>query len=210
MPVSEDDLRRVARGGGRAGSSDYDLNPELRDALPPRRKLRPAAVLCPLVRRPQGLHVILTRRADHLRHHPGQVAFPGGKVEPNDPSPAAAALREAQEEIGLDPAMVELLGAIDGHETVTGFLVTPWLGLVDPAFSPRPDPSEVAEVFEVPLDWLMDPANHARGWREWNGQRRWYYEMPWRGRRIWGATARMLVGLSARLAALDGAGGGAA
>lgn len=200
-PPDEARLRRAVRFGPSIPSSDYDLNPGAIDALPADRRLRPASVLCPLIRRESGLHVILTRRADHLKHHPGQVAFPGGKQEPDDPSPAHAALREAEEEIGLRPEQVELIGSIDGHETVTGFKVTPYVGLVADDFVPVPDPSEVAEVFETPLAYLMDPANHRRSWRMWNGGRRYFYEMPWEGQRIWGATARMLVGLSLRLAA---------
>jgi 8-oxo-dGTP pyrophosphatase MutT (NUDIX family) len=185
------------------GSSDYDLNPEIRAQLPPTRRLRPAAVLCGLVDRGdgEGWRVILTRRADHLNRHAGQVAFPGGRIDPEDASPEAAALREAEEEIGLSPRQVELLGPIDGHETVTGYTVTPFVGFVDRGFVPRPDPAEVAEVFEPPLAFLMDPANRRRNHREGPGGRRQYWAMPWEGRYIWGATARMLVSLSDRIAA---------
>jgi 8-oxo-dGTP pyrophosphatase MutT (NUDIX family) len=200
IPPDEARLRRAVRFGPSIPSSDYDLNPGALDMLPADRRLRPASVLCPLILRESGLNVILTRRADHLKHHPGQVAFPGGKQDPGDPSPAHAALREAEEEIGLRPDQVELIGPIDGHETVTGFQVTPYVGLVSRDFVPVIDPSEVAEVFESPLAYLMDPANHRRSWRMWNGGRRYFYEMPWEGQRIWGATARMLVGLSLRLA----------
>ncbi|MGG7565268.1 CoA pyrophosphatase [Rhodovulum sp. DZ06] len=186
-----------------AGTSDYDLNPDLRPALSGGRpRLRAAAVLCPVVEREGELRVILTRRSDHLKAHSGQVAFPGGKLDPSDPSLAHAALREAEEEIGLPPSMVRLLGEIDGHETGTGFAITPFVGIVDPAFVPRPDPGEVAEVFEPPLSFLMDPANRRRDSRDWQGKRRYFYAIPWEGRYIWGATARMLVGLSDRLQAL--------
>ena len=204
------DLVRAAVLHGRAGpSSDYDLNPEARPAPPESRALRPAAVLCPMVERDGELRVILTRRADHLRSHSGQVAFPGGKMDAADRTLADAALREAHEEIGLAREMVDLIGPIDGHETVTGFAVTPFVGLVDPAFAPRPDAREVAEVFEPPLDFLMDRANWRRESRVWQGRPRFFYAMPWQGRFIWGATARMLVGLAQRIEALPEAAGAA-
>ncbi|GIX12730.1 MAG: coenzyme A pyrophosphatase [Paracoccaceae bacterium] len=203
VPCTRSCLERAVRGPSVGGSSDFELNPEVGAALPPGRRLRPAAVLVPVRERPEGMSLILTRRAEGLRHHGGQVAFPGGKVEPHDPSPLHAALREAEEEIGLPPDRVEVLGPIDGHETVTGFLITPYVGLVPADFRPLPDPSEVAAVFEVPLDFLMDPANHRKGFRDWQGRRRWFYEMPWGDHYIWGATARILKGLSLRLAALE-------
>ena len=149
-----------------AGSSDYDLNPGA--PRPVHRLLRPASVLVPLVERGGGVNLILTRRAALLKHHPGQVAFPGGKQEPDDPSPLAAALREADEEIALNPDQVEVLGSLDPHETVTSFAVQPFVGVVDPGFRPRPDPGEVEEVFEVPLAFALDPVNlqiHGRAWQ---------------------------------------------
>lgn len=191
---------------GAGGTSDFELNPGLR-AFAPEGGLRAAAVLCGVVDRGEGLRVILTRRADHLNAHAGQVAFPGGKRDPSDPSLAHAALREAEEEIGLPPSMVRLLGRIDGHETGTGFAITPYVGLVDPRFEPRPHPGEVAEVFEPPLDFLMDPANRRRESRMFKGAERHFYAIPWEGRYIWGATARILIGLADRIAAsVDGAG----
>lgn len=203
LSIDQSLLRRAVRERRLGGTSDYDLNPEIRAVLPAARRLHAAAVLCGLVDRGdgEGWRVILTRRADHLRRHAGQVAFPGGRIDPHDLSPEAAALREAQEEIGLDPGHVELVGPIDAHETVTGYSVTPFVGFVDPAFAPRPDPAEVAEVFEPPLAFLMDPANRTRNHREGPGGRRQYWAMPWEGRYIWGATARMLVSLSDRIAA---------
>ena len=168
-------------------------------ALAPPRNLKPAAVLAPLVIRPQGLHLILTRRADHLSRHAGQIAFPGGRLDPSDPGPVDAALREAEEEIGLSRGLVEILGAFDAYETVTGYCIAPVGGLVDPAFAPRPDPAEVAEVFEAPLGFLMDARNHRTGAREVAGVRRAWYEMPWGDRYIWGATAGMLKSLHDRL-----------
>jgi len=196
-------LRAAVQNGRRGESSDYDLHPEVRDALPPDRRLREAAVLCGIVDRGDGLRVILTRRADHLRQHAGQVAFPGGRRDAEDASLLDAALREAWEEIGLPRDGVRVIGEIDGHETVTGFSVTPYVAMVPPDFAPRPHEGEVAEVFEPPLSFLMNPANHQRHWREVNGRRRHYWAMPWEGRYIWGATARMLVGLSERIASLE-------
>ena len=171
-----------------AASSDFDLNPGFRP--PPGRRLRPASVLVPLVERGAGLRLILTRRAALLRHHPGQVAFPGGKQDPEDPTPLAAALREAREEIGLDGAAI--LGELPSHETVTGFVVTPFVGLVAPSFVPRIDRREVDEAFEVPLAFVLDPANFRIEGRAWQGQLRHYYVVPWGPHYIWGATARML------------------
>jgi len=182
-----------------AGSSDYDLNPGA-----PRLAtggLRAASVLVPLVERAAGINLILTRRAALLRHHPGQVAFPGGRQDPGDPTPLAAALREAEEEIGLSPAQVEVLGGLDRHETVTNFTVLPFVGLVDPGFRPRPDPAEVEEVFEVPLDFALDPANLQVHGRVWQGVLRRYYVIPYGPHYVWGATARMLKSLSDRVQA---------
>jgi 8-oxo-dGTP pyrophosphatase MutT (NUDIX family) len=196
-------VERAVRGPSVGGSSDFDLNPELRATLPPGRRLRAAAVLCPIVEGAGGLSVILTLRANGLKHHGGQVAFPGGKIDPGDPTPLHAALREAHEEIGLAPDRVEILGPIDGHETGTGFTIAPFVGLVATGFQPVPERGEVAEVFEVPLDFLMDPANHRRGHRDWQGGKRYFYEMPWGDYYIWGATARILKGLSLRLAAIE-------
>ena len=181
-----------------AGSSDYDLNPDL---ARPGALLRAASVLVPLVERGSGLAVVLTRRAAFLTHHPGQVAFPGGKQDPTDASPLAAALREAHEEIGLDPATVEVLGALDPHETVTFFKVTPFVALIPDTFRPVTDPAEVAEVFEVPLDFALDPANLRIHRRRWQGQWRAYYAIPYGPHYIWGATARMLKALGDRLRA---------
>jgi 8-oxo-dGTP pyrophosphatase MutT (NUDIX family) len=162
-------------------------------------RLRAAAVLLPLVERPPGLGLILTRRAALLKHHPGQVAFPGGKLEPGDATPLAAALREAEEEIGLEAAGVEPLGALDPHETVTGFLVTPFVGLVPEGFRPRPDPAEVEEVFEMPLAFALDPLNLQVHARRWQGKLRRYYAIPYGPHYVWGATARMLKTFADRM-----------
>lgn len=188
---------RPPEGGGFAGTSDFDLNPDARPAEPPR--LRAASVLVPLIERGAGLNVVLTRRAARLRHHPGQIAFPGGKQDPGDPTPLAAALREAREEIGLDPETVTLLGSFDRHETVTRFSVTPFVGLIGADFRPRIDPSEVEEVFEVPLAFLVDPARRRMHRRHLPGGWRAYPAIPYGPYYIWGATARMLITLGDRI-----------
>jgi 8-oxo-dGTP pyrophosphatase MutT (NUDIX family) len=142
-----------------------------------------------------GLNVIFTRRAAHLKDHSGQVSFPGGRIAPEDPTPEATALREACEEIGLDPARVELLGSMPEYHTRTGFRITPVVGVVTPPLQLQRDANEVAEIFEVPLAFLLDPANHQRQSREWQGELRWFYAMPYQEHYIWGATAGMLVNL---------------
>lgn len=158
--------------------------------------LRPAAVLVPLVERADGMTVLLTRRTDHLHHHAGQISFPGGRLEQDDASAIACALREAEEETGLAPAAVEVLGTLDDYVTITRFAVTPVVGVVTPPFDLRPDPFEVAEVFEVPLAFVLDPANHQKVERTINGQLRPYYAIPYQEYYIWGATAGMLINLS--------------
>jgi 8-oxo-dGTP pyrophosphatase MutT (NUDIX family) len=168
-----------------------------------------ASVLVPLVLRDE-LCVLLTLRTDHLNDHPGQISFPGGRAEPTDADAVATALREAHEEIGLEAAFVDVLGSMPTYTTGTGFVVTPVVALVDPGFTLHADPFEVAEVFEVPLAFLMNPANHHRHAIEIDGVRREFFSMPWTGgngdgqpRRyfIWGATAAMLRNLYRFLAA---------
>ncbi|MBT9497007.1 MAG: CoA pyrophosphatase [Zoogloea oleivorans] len=161
----------------------------------PSGPLTPAAVLFPIVLRDPEPTVLLTRRTDHLHHHPGQVSFPGGRVEEQDTSPIDTALRETEEEISLHRRHIELLGCLPLYRTGTGFEVTPVIGLVTPPFELVPDSFEVAEVFEVPLAFLLDPANHQTHTIEVRGQLRQYYAMPYGDHFIWGATAGMIVSL---------------
>ena len=164
------------------------------------RTLTPAAVLVPLVERLEGYTVLLTQRTAHLEHHAGQISFPGGRAEEGDASPVETALREAEEEIGLQrQQVVEIAGFLDLYQTVTGFLVTPVVGLVTPPFELRLDAFEVAEAFEVPLEFILDPRHHEHRSMLYKGQQRRYYVIPYEDRFIWGATAAMLVGLARRL-----------
>lgn len=156
---------------------------------------RRASVLVPIVARPEELTVLFTRRTAHLKNHSGQIAFPGGGAEPDDASPEATALRETAEEIGLDPARIELLGRLSDYHTRTGYRVTPVVGLVTPPVELELDAREVDEAFEVPLSFLLDPANHQRHRREFQGRTVPFYAIPYRDYYIWGATAGMLVNL---------------
>jgi len=207
--LTPDALRRVARerldpslaadafltGAPRGG--DYALNGPSPEAAIVARA-RPAAVLAPIVARPEGLVMLLTLRSATLRAHSGQVAFPGGKIEEGE-SPEETALREAHEEIGLDARFVEPLGWLDPYLTGTGFRVAPLVALVDPAFTLTLNPHEVEEAFETPLAFLMDAANHRLEERVWRGAARKFYAMPYEGRYIWGATAGILRNLYERL-----------
>ncbi len=159
----------------------------------------------PLVNRDGGLQLLLTQRSADLPDHPGQISFPGGRVEAGDVSIAAAALREAAEEIGLPAERVTVLGRLENYETVSGYRVTPVVGWVEPPFVLKTDPVEVAEAFEVPLEFVLDPANRQRHFRMLGALRRDYWAIPWRDRYIWGATAAMLLILERTLAAGDGA-----
>ncbi|MEL6955507.1 MAG: CoA pyrophosphatase [Pseudomonadota bacterium] len=154
--------------------------------------IRPAAVLIGLIPRPGGATALLTQRPDTMAKHPGQVAFPGGKVDPEDADEVDAALREAEEEVGIDPAGVQLVARAAPYVTGTGFRIVPVVGVLEPDFEPIPCETEVAAVFETPLDFLMDPKNHQRRSGVWRGQTRYYYEMPHGGFRIWGVTAGII------------------
>lgn len=182
-----------------AGSSDYDLNKDV--VLPEGRKLRPAGVLVPVQVIDGVAQVLLTKRASHLKHHPGQIAFPGGKQEESDASVEAAALREAREEIGLPEDAVQILGTLPTHETVTSFAVTPVVGLIERDFTIVPERDEVEEVFYVPLSHVTDPERFSVQGRRWLGQKRLYYTVPLGPYYIWGATARILRGLAERMTA---------
>ncbi len=179
-----------AANGNQRG--DDDLNPGMLSAV---GHLVDAAVLIPLIRRREGPHLLLTRRTMSLSAHAGQIAFPGGRIEAWDASPTAAALREAEEEVGLPPKNVEVIGRLDTYITRTGYRVTPVVGVSDPQKRLDPNPHEVAEVFEVPLGFLLDPAVREVHTRRYDGRDRYYYAFPYGNYYIWGATAGMLVNL---------------
>ena len=190
-PLDED------QGAGRAPTpSDYDLSPQW---PAPESPPTPAAVLVALVERPPGLTVILTRRADRLRAHGGQIALPGGRCDPGE-RPSETALREVEEEIGLDRRFVSLAGQSTPYRTGTGYLITPVVGFVAPGFTLTPNPDEVADIFETPFGFLMDPQNYLEHERELpSGERRRFYAMTHEDRYIWGATAGLLRALYERL-----------
>lgn len=177
---------------------DHVLNP---GAFPAAERTQgaPAAVLAAVVSRPEGATMLLTRRATHLRQHSGQIAFPGGRIDATDASPVAAAMREAQEEVGLDARHIEPLGYLDTYVTGTGFRIFPVLAIVTPPFTLTINHDEVDDAFEVPLSFLMDAANHRLDSREIAGAMRQFYAMPYNDRYIWGATAGMLRNLYVRL-----------
>lgn len=191
-------LERILEPTGAGVRGDKDLNPD--DWVDPKDRpdLRLAAVLVPIIEHDAGPTVLLTRRADHLNSHSGQVAFPGGKVEPGE-TPVDGALREAEEEVGLDRSFVDVAGFLNPYETGTGFRILPVISFVRPGFSLTAEPGEVAEIFEVPLGFLMNVDNHERHSVFWRGKRRAYYAMPYQGHYIWGATAGMIRNLHDRL-----------
>lgn len=195
MDVVQQLSQALKRDG--VASSDFDLNPKIK--LPPGRKLRQAGVLVGIQQGRDGAEVILTKRSSRLKHHPGQIAFPGGKVDDGDADVTAAALREAMEEIALPPEKVQVLGHLPTHETVTGFVVTPVLGWISDRFDPIPERGEVDEVFSVPLSHVSDPDRFSIQSRRWRGERRYYYTAPYGPYYIWGATARILRGLADRM-----------
>lgn len=196
---AQDLIDRIAAAlnGQGGGSSDFDLNPDT--VLPEGRKLRPAGVLVPVTIASGTPQLILTKRSSALKHHPGQIAFPGGKLDAGDKDACAAALREAWEEIGLPLDLPQIIGCLPEHETVTGFSVTPVIALIRDRFEERPETGEVAEVFSVPLEHVLEPDNFIIESRRWRGTRRRYYTVPYGPYYIWGATARILRGFAARM-----------
>lgn len=201
-PFTADDFRvRAATKKGPFADEDYGdhiLNPEMRD-LVVREGLRDAAVLIPVVDRREGASVILTKRTEKLRSHSGQVAFPGGRIDPTDPTPEYAALRETEEEIGLAPDYIEVVGRMPDYVSGSGFRIAPILSVVRPDFRLSINPDEVDDAFEVPLSFLMNPANHNRDSRVWLEKERYFYTMPFGERYIWGVTAGIIRTLYERL-----------
>jgi 8-oxo-dGTP pyrophosphatase MutT (NUDIX family) len=185
-PLEAAEVRAATRG-------DHDLNP---GETPPSAALRPAAVLVPLIDRADGMTVLLTQRTAHLSSHAGQIAFPGGRIEEDDADAVAAALRETEEEVGLPRELVSVIGRLDTYVTGTGFEITPIVGIVTPRYTLTLDAHEVADAFEVPLSYILDPNNHNRTERESAGRTRVFFVLPYQGRNIWGATAGMLVNLA--------------
>lgn len=196
------DLRaRLSQEDGPFGTDDHGdhhLNPALRHLIV-KPQLRDAAVLVPLVERDGGPNIILTQRTETLRSHSGQVAFPGGRIDPEDATPEAAALRETHEEIGIAPERVEVFGRMPDYLTGSGYRIAPIFGLVDPDARVDANPEEVAAIFEVPLAFLMNPANHVRKSRVWEGQERFFWTMPHGNRYIWGVTAGIIRTIYERL-----------
>ncbi|MCA0276649.1 MAG: CoA pyrophosphatase [Proteobacteria bacterium] len=181
-----------------ADYGDHVLNPGLREVFVHDR-LRNAAVLIPVVDHGDASTVILTKRADKLKNHSGQIAFPGGRIDPDDVSPEAAALRETSEEIGLASGYIDVIGRLPDYVTGSGYRIAPVLGVVRPGFQLTVNPDEVDDIFEVPLGFLMDPANHNRASRTWQDQERFFYAMPYEERYIWGVTAGIIRALYERL-----------
>jgi 8-oxo-dGTP pyrophosphatase MutT (NUDIX family) len=171
--------------------SDFSLN----GVVPAPEKYRAASVLVPIVARTPDIMILLTQRTEDMPSHAGQVAFPGGRRQENDADAVATALRETEEEVGLDRSFIDVIGSYDHYRTGTGFEITPVVGIVTPGFTTRADPREVADVFEVPLDHFLNEANHRIDSRSWEGRERRFYAMPYGQRYIWGATAGMLKNL---------------
>lgn len=188
MRANRLDIERALSPDGRP-SSDFDLNPEAR---PKHASLKPAGVLLPIIERDYGLQLILTKRSSTIKNHPGQIAFPGGRVDPDDATHIAAALREADEEIGLSPECVDVLGELPPHETVSNYMMHPVVGWITQDFTPRLEAAEVSEMFEVPLAHVLNMSNYAVQSRIWRGQTRKFYTVPYGPYYIWGATARVL------------------
>lgn len=209
-PIAADEVRERAwrylsrEADHRAFDPDHlppDGDHRLAEMLAPKDGTlhKPAAVLIPIIAHPDEATVLLTHRAQHLKDHAGQIAFPGGKIDAHDASPIDAALREAEEEIGLERQLIEPLGLLDPYLSSTGYRILPVIGLVTPRFTLRPDPREVESVFETPLGFLMDPTRHEEHEREWRGAKRRYFAMPYQDHYIWGVTAGILRMLYERL-----------
>lgn len=182
----------LARGAVELMAGDHHLNP----GIAPLPQLREAAVLIPIIEHASQPQVLLTQRARHLAKHAGQISFPGGRSEDSDPDLAYTALRETREEVGLRPETFELVGQLPRYVTGTGFAISPFVGLARAPLQTQADPSEVDEIFEVPLAFVLDPKNHQRHSRVWQGQTRYFWAIPYKQRYIWGATAGILVNLS--------------
>ena len=182
---------------GHENDLDHALSDE-RDFIKDLESLRSAAVLIAITDRPKP-GVILVQRPDYMRSHPGQVAFPGGKIDPEDKDAVHAALREAEEEVSLDPKLVDIIGPTDRYHSGSGFNIQPIVGVIPPDLPLVPCPEEVDDWFEAPLDFVLDPKNQSAHVGEWRGARRDYYQINWQGRRIWGITAGIIVNLSKRL-----------
>jgi 8-oxo-dGTP pyrophosphatase MutT (NUDIX family) len=193
--LTADDLRQLAasrlKPDLRGDHGDHYLNPDSRDWVVDRAR-RPAAVLVPMITRNGGLNIILTRRTDHLSSHSGQIAFPGGKIDKTDINAEAAALREAHEEISLKPELAEIIGRLPDYYTGSGYRISPVVALIDSGAQMRPNPQEVDYIFEVPVAFLMDPANHHRASRKFKGRDRHFFEMPYGKHYIWGITAGII------------------
>lgn len=203
MPFSADGFRQRAVGehgpfGAGDSYGDHRFNPQ-HPRLALQRELRDAAVLIPVVDHGDDATVILTKRAEKLKNHPGQVAFPGGTIDPGDISPEGAALRETEEEIGLDRKHIEIIGRMPDYVAGSGYRIVPVLGVVRPGFDLSINADEVDAAFEVPLSFLMDPANHRQDSRMWNDREWFFYDMPYAGQRIWGVTAGIIRTLYERL-----------
>lgn len=199
--TAEDFRRRAAHEIGPFADADYGdhrLNPDMRDMIV-RDGLRDAAVLIPVVDRGDEASVILTKRTEKLRSHSGQISFPGGRLDATDPTPEYAALRETEEEIGLAPRFIEVVGRMPDYVSGSGFRIAPVLSIVQPDFHLTINPDEVDDAFEVPLSFLMDPANHNRDSRIWQDKERYFYTMPFGERHIWGVTAGIIRTLYERL-----------